>query len=657
MKRKLAAVLAAALAIAPSAGAQSPPQNPTGGPDDTTGQATVKTAPGKVVLSRSIDSAPATAPRQPPDQAPAEAVTSAERNSITFTSYDLDVHLQPKEQLLAVRARVVLRNDGPQALRRIPLQISSSLTWTGAEVQDAPAQFVQYLVESDVDHTAALDEAVIALPKPLLPGETLKVDASYQGSLGLSTRRLEEIGTPVETAERSDWDRVNADFVGFRGFGDVVWYPVASLPVKLGDGDRFFVEVADQRFRQSSATLSMHVTEEFWGAAPNLAVLNGRISPVAVASSPAEGVPGIATSALAATRMGFASPSLFLLTRTETAGSGIRLFLLPQNLLNAKPYEDAAALLEPLMAKWLGKTQRTELTLVDLPEEGDASFDDGAVLFTPIGGGEQGSEQGGDPKQLAGIVVHSLAHARFQSPYLWLEEGVPYFMGTLWIEQEEGRANAIARMDNLRASLSIAEPSGSLLDETAARSSDVPEPGQSLLDAKDAVYYRTKAIYVLWMLREIVGDGALARGFVEYDPTEDTDGREFERVLERVSGKDLKWFFTDWVYRDRGLPDLAIAGVYPSAASIPGSYIVAVDVANNGNAAADVPVSVVSAAETVTEVLHVPAKGQVNHRFLLSGRPDEVSVNDGSVPEVEASAHQWLPTDEGQPSASRAQPK
>ena len=110
-------------------------------------------------------------------------------------------------------------------------------------------------------------------------------------------------------------------------------------------------------------------------------------------------------------------------------------------------------------------------------------------------------------------------------------------------------------------------------------------------------------------------------------------------MLERASGKDLKWFFEDWVYHDRGLPDLSIAGVYPNKASVPGSYIVAVDVANSGTAEAEVPVSVSSGTTTVTERLRIPAKSRISHRFLLQGQPAEVAVNDGTVPEVEASVH------------------
>src|SRR6202022_4256102 len=94
---------------------------------------------------------------------------------------------------------------------------------------------------------------------------------------------------------------------------------------------------------------------------------------------------------------------------------------------------------------------------------------------------------------------------------------------------------------------------------------------QALLAARDPVYYRTKATYVFWMLRDLAGDNALARALRAYQPGSDTAGTGFEQVVAQASGKDLKWFFDDWVYHDRGLPDLSIAGVYPTKASVAGS--------------------------------------------------------------------------------------
>ncbi len=581
----------------------------------------------RVIFSRSIDdptanNVPAASPA-PAKQVAAAPATNAERQAITFLSYDLDVRLQPDRHAIAVRARMVLRNDGEQPLRRLPLQVSSSLNWIAVRVADQPADFSVQTVASDTDHTGTLHEAVIALAQPVAPRQTVAVDATYQGTIELASHRLEHIGAPADVAELSDWDRVSSDFVGLRGFGNVVWYPAASVPAMLGDGDKFFTQVADQEWRQSGAMVSMKITEEFLGSTPNLAVLNGRVSTIVPVSLPTStSLPGIATCTLPKTRLGFAPLSLFLLTRTESAGNGLRIFTQPENTPNAQAYMTAASMVEPLISQWLGARPKGPLTIVDLPDPGDTPFEADTVLFTGV--------QSTRPENLTGALVHALTHAYFQSPYPWLREGVAFFMSTLWVERNSGREAAIAQLDNSRGALSLVEPA-------AAQSSQ--NSGESLIAAKDSIYYRTKATYVFWMLRDLAGDNALTEAFRKYDPAGDAAGTEFERVLEQASHKDLKWFFTDWVYHDRGLPDLSIAGVHPNSANAPGSFIVAVDVANNGGAAAEVPVSVRSDQTTVTERFLVPANSSVTRRFLLTGEPVEVAVNDGTVPETVASVH------------------
>jgi hypothetical protein len=576
--------------------------------------------PGTVIFSRSVEDG-----GTPAKPAGAPAVTppsDAERQAITFLSYDLDVHLQPREHAMAVRARILVHNDSASPLERLVLQVSSSLQWTGVRVADAPATFHQQLVNSDIDHTGALREAIIPLAHPLAPQQKVAVDLTYEGTAALSATRLEQIGTPAEVAEASDWDRISGEFIGLRGYGNVAWYPIASVPVALGDGARFFTEAAAERQRQSQATVTMRVTEEFFGEAPNLAVLDGEPVTVTPTSLPvATSIPGIVTCTLPPTRLGFASPSLFLVTRTAREGNGVKVFARTEDVANAQAYMSAATMVAPLINRWLGEP-RGVLTIVDLPEQGDSPFEDGDVLFTDV--------RATEPDKLTAVLIHSLTHLYFRSPYAWLQEGVPSFMGSLWLEQSRGRDIAIQQLDNSRGALSLAEP-GDAASATIDR--------QALLVARDPVYYRTKATYVLWMLRELAGHEALARALLSYQPGSDTAGYGFEQVLERASGKDLKWFFEDWVYHDRGLPDLSITGVYPNKANMPGSYIVAVDVSNSGTAEAQVPVSVSSSIAKVTEMLRIPAKSRISHRFVLQGQPAEVAVNDGTVPEVEASVH------------------
>ncbi|HXP11375.1 MAG TPA: hypothetical protein VN828_22920, partial [Acidobacteriaceae bacterium] len=107
--------------------------------------------PGKVIFSRSLDqNGTPEKSAAPPAGTPA---TDAERQAVTFLAYDLDVHLQPREHAMAVRARLQIRNDSDAPLSRLALQISSSLRWTHVRVGDVPVAFQQQPVKSDIDHT------------------------------------------------------------------------------------------------------------------------------------------------------------------------------------------------------------------------------------------------------------------------------------------------------------------------------------------------------------------------------------------------------------------------------------------------------------------------------------------------------------------------
>ena len=100
---------------------------------------------------------------------------------------------------------------------------------------------------------------------------------------------------------------------------------------------------------------------------------------------------------------------------------------------------------------------------------------------------------------------------------------------------------------------------------------------------------------------------------------------------------------------------MTIEGVFPSATSA-GNWLVAVNVANSGYAAAEVPVTVRSVSATVTQRLLVPARGKAIQRILIQGQPTEVQVNDGTVPETQASVHVRRLDEPADGSSSSSQP-
>jgi hypothetical protein len=241
------------------------------------------------------------------------------------------------------------------------------------------------------------------------------------------------------------------------------------------------------------------------------------------------------------------------------------------------------------------------------------------------------------PDTIAPSLVHSLSHAWFRSSHVWLDEGVPQFLSLLWMEQTQGREVTVAHLQEEAKALALAEPA-------AVRDANSIEAGQSLIAASDEIYYRTKAAAVLEMLRSIVGEDALKHALKLYrDNKQDADPKEFQRVLEQTSHRDLNWFFDDWVYRDRGLPDLSIASVTPRPLDQIGDkgsgYLVSIEVRNDGDAAAEVPITLRSGTLTVTQRLRIAGRSSASTRIVFAGTPTEVLVNDGTVPEIASSIH------------------
>ncbi len=109
-----------------------------------------------------------------------------------------------------------------------------------------------------------------------------------------------------------------------------------------------------------------------------------------------------------------------------------------------------------------------------------------------------------------------------------------------------------------------------------------------------------------------------------------------QRLLQTQSKQNLEWFFDDWVYRDRGLPDFQVDSAYPRKL-LAGEYVLTVTVKNTGDARAEVPVTAKAAQGEMSHRLLVPAKGTAVVRIRIPAAPTEALVNDGSVPESDPS--------------------
>ncbi len=103
-------------------------------------------------------------------------------------------------------------------------------------------------------------------------------------------------------------------------------------------------------------------------------------------------------------------------------------------------------------------------------------------------------------------------------------------------------------------------------------------------------------------------------------------------MIEKQTQRDLEWFFDDWVYRDRGLPDFKVASAF-TRKTLPEGYLLTITVENLGTAGAEVPLTVKFAGGEITKRLVVRGKSNAVIRVGIPQAPQEIVVNDGSVPE------------------------
>ncbi len=156
-----------------------------------------------------------------------------------------------------------------------------------------------------------------------------------------------------------------------------------------------------------------------------------------------------------------------------------------------------------------------------------------------------------------GTVSHEIAHQWFgdavteaEWSHLWLSEGFATYFGALFFEEVDGVANFRRRMEENRR----AYVSSSVVGQPIVRGED------DLMDLLNDNNYE-KGGWVLHMLRGLLGDETFFSGIREYFGRHAGDvilSEDFQRVMEEVSGRDLGWFFRQWIH-EPGYPRIAFS--------------------------------------------------------------------------------------------------
>ena len=535
------------------------------------------------------------------------------REAFTITKYDLQVQLEPDQQRLGARGKITLRNDSASAEKVVALQISSSLNWRSVRVDGKPLQFVSQPYVSDIDHTGGLSEAIVALPVEIKPKDSVIVEIGYEGVIALDSTRLTRVGVPEGVAKHTSWDQMSPAFTAVRGAGYVAWYPITTEAADFSEGNSLF-EVAD-RWKAREAGSEFKATLSLSGA--------GGDRPVVLLCGANGGASGDSErdwtlrSECSWEALGTVAPTFVAAGYLVQAKPPLSLSSLRGHEAGAGTYVNALDPAMKFVTGWFGKPS-APIAVADFADANSAPFESGTLLMASMAAADS---------KLAGInLVHELVHSALPSSRPWVYEGLAHFAEALYRQDQGGRQAALDFLGIHRAAF--------LDSEKEVAVSAGKNAGQPLAGTFDETYYRSKAAYVWWMLRDMVGDAALKQAIGNYRAEEDRDPKYVEKLVEAAAKRDLGWFFDDWVYRDRGLPDFKVQSVHPWQTE-KGVQIVTVTLENKGDAGAEVPFRVIFAEGEITTRLEVRARSTATTRVETPSVATQIVVNDGSVPEVD----------------------
>jgi len=550
-----------------------------------------------------------------------------EREAFTIAKYDLQITLEPAQQRLGARGKITLRNDSAQPQRIVALQISSSLNWRSIRVDGKPVQFVSQPYSSDIDHTGALSEAIVTLPAEIKPKDSVELEIGYEGVIPLDTTRLTRIGVPEDIARHSSWDQISRSFTAVRGAGYVAWYPITTESADFSEGNSLF-EVAD-RWKKREAGSELKV--QFSYLETRVDVLPSLLCGVEHGyhgrnvSTNAEAVRWESAMSCLWSPLGTVTPTFVIARYVSPKQAQFGLHSFPGHEAGAATYSNAYDPATKFVTGWFG-WYSGNVEVADLADPNSAPFESGTLLLVSLAA---------EDSKLAGInLVHELVHSRLPSSRPWVYEGLAHFAEAMYRQQQGGREAALDLLGLHRAAFldSEKEVSAALQKNVAQRSVGEKSIGQPLATTFDETYYRSKAADVWWMLRDMVGDDALKQAIGKYRAEDDKDPKYVEQLIESAAKRDLGWFFDDWVYQDRGLPDFRVQSVHPWKTEKE-VQMITVTLENLGNAGAEVPFTITFEGGEITKRIEVHAKATATTRVELPGTPSEIDVNDGSVPE------------------------
>jgi aminopeptidase N len=175
-------------------------------------------------------------------------------------------------------------------------------------------------------------------------------------------------------------------------------------------------------------------------------------------------------------------------------------------------------------------------------------------------------------RNMESTVSHEIAHQWFGDAVteadwhdLWLSEGFATYFGALFFGAADGIDDFQRRMEESRQRI--------LASDDVDR--PIYDPAENDLFALLNDNNYPKGAWVLHMLRGVIGDDDFFAGIREYYREYLHSAvltADFQRVMEQISGRDLEWFFREWI-REPGYPTFEVDREWVPDPSGPGGSL------------------------------------------------------------------------------------
>lgn len=221
------------------------------------------------------------------------------------------------------------------------------------------------------------------------------------------------------------------------------------------------------------------------------------------------------------------------------------------------------------------------------------------------------------------LIAHEVAHQWFgdsvtESTWadLWLSEGFATYFAALFVQRYEGEEAFRKYMAD--AARNIFEY------EKRKRTPIFDRETENLVELLNANNYQ-KGAWVLHMLRASLGDEVFFRGirsYYEAHKNSTASSEDLREALERASGRNLRPFFTRWIY-DSGHPQYELTWRWAR----PRQLRLVLKQLQPGNAFTDpVPLTISTASGPQTIVLN-PTTKQLLKTIRLNAKPAQINLD------------------------------